>query len=225
MRTMSKITWAIVGVSSVGVLVGVGLLLAGDWLGRRDEAALRAVMPAPVPVTSPAIPPAASTEKASIATINDSIDISDVLAKLQRGASDPANAAAAYQAAQAITVVSDEERVVDRQQILEATHGSPIGLLLSQARLVPHLDGSDSGLRIASKAEGPWGEKVGLEVGDIVTAVNGKPVIDPLQMGAIAKTLLSADEVAVTVHRAGQDVNLQYHMGPPAQAPLGSVNP
>jgi len=225
MRTLSKIVWATVGVGSIGALVGIGLMMAGDWLGRRDEAALRAVIPAPVAVTSPAHLPIPGPATEAIVAVEPPLNVADMLATFQRGVSSPTGATLA-QAAEAITVVSDEERVVDRQQVLEATDGQPFQLVLSQTKFIPHLDGAQSGLRVASVTDSPWAKKAGLEVGDVLTAVNGRPILDPLQMGEIAGELLNASDVAVTVQRAGQEVNLQYHMkGSPAQAPLSSPNP
>lgn len=210
MRTMGNMLWATVGVGAVGVGVGVGLMMAGDWLGRRDEEALRVAVPAPITQSAPEA--GAGSE-----------EVSRALTTLQKDLETPSLEALAL-ASQAVTVVSDQERLVNRQQILEAMQGNPFRLL-SQARLVPHLDGPRSGLRVASVTDSPWMEKVGVEAGDVVTAINGKPVLDPRKMGAIAGDLFSASEVAITIQRAGQEKRLQYHMQPTAQAPISQGSP
>lgn len=221
MRAMSKMMWATVGVGTIGVIAGVGLMFAGDWLGRRDEQALQTAVPAPTRTPRKAAQPAPAPSVVSPTVTPAKPE--GILAEFQRDPTSPTEAAI-EQAAEAITVVSDQERLVDRQQIFKATDGHPFRLL-TQTPLVAYLAGSQSGLRVSSVADSPWAEKLGLEAGDVVTAVNGKPVLDPQQVGEITNELFSAPEVAVTVQRAGQEVHLQYHMGPSAQAPIGVRSP
>jgi len=126
----------------------------------------------------------------------------------------------------AVTVVSEQERVVDRHQLVEATQGHPLQLL-SQIRFVPHREGPVSGLQVAALAAySPWTQKVGLKVDDVVTAINGKPVLDLHQLTAITNDLLNAPNVDLTVQRAGQEVRLQYQMMESSSyVPLGQGNP
>jgi len=221
MRTLSKIIWAMGGVGSVGVLVSLGLMMAGDQLGRRDEAALRVAVPDAVRTPFVGVSPAASPSSSSAQQSSE--DVPHLLSQLQGELEAPAEEVVA-RASQAVTVVSDQERLIDRQQILEATHGNPLQLL-SQTPLVPHLNGSQSGLRIASVADSPWAQKVGVQAGDIVTAINGKPVLDPRQLGEIASEVFGAPHLDVTIQRAGREVTLQYHMEPSAHAPMGQGSP
>ena len=236
MRTMGKMIWATAGVGAFGVIVGVGLMMAGDWLGRRDEAALKtaaSVLPSSISANvapSQIVNVAERTDWApsgDVKTIGDQKMMVEAFTNLNNGTLfyKPTQEVVA-QAANAITVVSDQERLVDRRQIWEATKGgNPFLLVFSQSKLVPHISGAQSGLRVASMADSPWAQKAGLQAGDVLTAVNGKSVLDPRQMGEIAKELISAPEVAITVQRAGQEVSLRYHMGPSAQALRNSGNP
>jgi len=230
MSAVNKIMWTAVGVGTCGVVVGIGLMMTGDWLGRRDEEALKAAAPSQAVVSPAATRTPANAAPSQIASggakMSGGQKMVEALAKLSDGTlfSPPVQEVVA-RAAEAITVVSDQERLVDRQQIFDATKGNPLPLVFSQSKFVPHLEGARSGLRVASLADSPWAKKAGLEAGDVLTSVNGKPILDPRNMGEIAKDLLSASEVAITVQRAGQDVHLQYHMGSVVQALRNSGNP
>lgn len=211
MRAMSKLMWATAGVGTIGVMAGVGLMFAGDWLGRRDERALQLAVTGPLRTLS-------ETAQTMIPLIPE-----QTLAEFQRHMGSPTEPAIA-QAAAAITVVSDQQRVVDRQQIVEATGGNPF-TLLSQTPMVPHLAGSQSGLRIASVADSPWVDKLGMEAGDVVTAINGDAVLDPRKMPNIARALLTAPEIDITLQRTGQEVTLHYSMESAARAPISPGSP
>jgi type II secretory pathway component PulC len=121
------------------------------------------------------------------------------------------------QAAEAITVVSEHERVVHRHQLLDAIQGQ-VPQLLSLGRVLPHLEGMQlTGLRVAWMANSPLTEKAGFEVGDVITAVNGKPILDPRHMREIAQEVFEAPHVDVTIERAGRETTLRYQMEPAVQ--------
>jgi hypothetical protein len=131
----------------------------------------------------------------------------------------------AARASEAVTVVSEQERVVDRQQIIEATEGNPFQLL-TQTPVVPHFQGTQSGFRIASVADSPWTRHLGVQAGDVITAINGKPVLDPRKLSDIASDLFTAANVEVTIQRDGQPLTLHYQMdSSTAQALMGQGSP
>ena len=53
---------------------------------------------------------------------------------------------------------------------------------------------------------------VGLQPGDIVTNVNGIPLNDMSQMGAVFEQLSSANRLDVTVERGGQQTQLSVSL-------------
>lgn len=126
--------------------------------------------------------------------------------------SDPMAQQAAQRAATAVVVVSEQERVVDRDRLHQALQGSLLPLL-AQGRVIPHLEGMKfNGLRVTWLADSPWTQTVGLRVGDVVTAVNGKPLLDPRQMAEIVRDFHEAPTVELTVQRGGRAVSLRYEM-------------
>jgi len=145
-------------------------------------------------------------------------DVTRVLDHLE-GAIEPPTPEALAQASEAITVVSAQDRVINRQQVFEALQDNPFQLL-SQSRFVPHLDGAASGLQVAWVADSPWMKKVGLEVGDVVTTINGKAVLDPRRLPEVAQDLFGASTVNVTILRDGHELTLHYQMESPPAQPL-----
>jgi type II secretory pathway component PulC len=124
--------------------------------------------------------------------------------------------AAITQAAEAITVLSEQERIVDREQVLDTIQGKVPQLLLSLGRVLPHLDaGRLTGFRITRLASSPFAAKLGLQTGDIITTVNGRRILDPRNIEAIFTAILSDPDVEVTLQRAGQPFTLHYQMAPP----------
>lgn len=149
----------------------------------------------------------------SVSTAQLPAEVSDALAALPTYFESPTAETVAL-ASEAVTVVSEQERVIDRTRLFTATEGNPLRLL-SQGRVVPHLEGAQSGLQVTWLADSPWAEKVGVQMGDVVTAVNGKPVFDPLTLGEIATDLFSAPMVDLAIQRDGRDVTLHYQMVDP----------
>lgn len=120
------------------------------------------------------------------------------------------------QAAEAITVVSEQERIVDRDQLLDTIESKVQQLLLSAGRVLPHLDGRGlTGFRITRLNSSPFTAKLGFQVGDVITAVNGRRILDPRNIEDIFTAILSDPNVAVTLQRAGQPLTLHYQMVPP----------
>jgi serine protease Do len=79
--------------------------------------------------------------------------------------------------------------------------GLSVQKLTPESREKHNLD-SKQGLLVASVADGSEAERVGIQAGDLIMAVNGKPVTD----GAALKTLVkqSGARVLLRVERAGQ---------------------
>ena len=67
--------------------------------------------------------------------------------------------------------------------------------------------GVSQGLYVESVVPGGPAANAGLQQGDIITEINGKPATDPTQLQAIAITDRAGDTVSVTYERNGQSTN------------------
>jgi len=130
------------------------------------------------------------------------------LAELQQHAEMPAPEQL-REAAEGITVISEQDRVVDRKKVFEGTDHT----WLMQARFVPELEGTSlSGLRVAALADSPLTQKWGLRAGDVILSINGKPILDPSALRAIQGDFARAQSLDLNVRRNGQEMTLRYQM-------------
>jgi putative serine protease PepD len=67
--------------------------------------------------------------------------------------------------------------------------------------------GVSQGLYVESVVPGGPAANAGLQQGDIITEINGKPATDPTQPQAIAISDRAGDTVSVTYERNGQSTN------------------
>ena len=83
--------------------------------------------------------------------------------------------------------------------------------LLQQAKAVPHKRNSEAvGFRVVNIQSGSVFQDLGIEEGDVIRSVNGKPVRDPKQALQAYQDLKSADKFRVDLLREGQQLTLQY---------------
>ncbi|RMH51980.1 MAG: PDZ domain-containing protein [Zetaproteobacteria bacterium] len=85
--------------------------------------------------------------------------------------------------------------------------------LLSQARILPHFtNGKADGFLVTDIAAGSLYQRLGLQNGDILTGVNGKPVTSMEQAMNMYRQLQTASSVDVTVRRGGSDYVFHYEI-------------
>lgn len=86
-----------------------------------------------------------------------------------------------------------------------------MGALARAARIVPETrDGKSIGFRLFSiKPDGPFG-KIGLQNGDIVSAINGLEMTSPDKALEVYTKLKTANHLSVGVERNGQKVTMDY---------------
>jgi len=83
--------------------------------------------------------------------------------------------------------------------------------LLSQARILPHFtNGRADGFLVTDIAAGSLYQQLGLQNGDILTGVNGKPVTSMDQAMNMYRQLQRAPSVDVSVMRGGQQQSFHY---------------
>ncbi len=85
--------------------------------------------------------------------------------------------------------------------------------LLSQARVLPHFtNGQADGFLVTNIVSGSLYERLGLQNGDILAGVNGKPVTSMEQAMNMYRQLQKAPSVDVTVLRGGQRLTFHYEI-------------
>lgn len=114
------------------------------------------------------------------------------------------------EAAQAIQVISETERRVNRDAAIRAVRGNPLRLIMPARGNLRWEAGRLRGVMVTELDTSPWTEKVGLQVGDVILTVNGKSVTDASKMSEIYRELVSAPTLEVGVERHGQPVMLRY---------------
>jgi general secretion pathway protein C len=104
--------------------------------------------------------------------------------------------------------ISDTEFNISRD-ILNKKLEDP--MLLTEAYAVPHReDGELKGFKILTIKPGSVYESLGVQVGDIVTGVNGEPMNTVAKAQELFVSLRTQDKIAITVTRNGQDVTTTY---------------
>jgi general secretion pathway protein C len=88
-----------------------------------------------------------------------------------------------------------------------------MGALARAARIVPETrDGKSVGFRLFSiKPDGPFG-KIGLQNGDIVSAINGLEMTSPDKALEVYTKLKTANHLSVGLERNGQKVTMDYNI-------------
>ena len=83
----------------------------------------------------------------------------------------------------------------------------------------PNRLGLSSGVQVASVKPGGPAARAGLQVGDVIVAVRGRPVATPAQMIASVEGAVVGEPMAVRINRNGTDLLLRVvpgEMGRPA---------
>ena len=95
---------------------------------------------------------------------------------------------------------------------LDALLGN-MGALSRAARIVPEMkDGKSAGFRLLSiKPDGPFG-KIGLQNGDIISAINGLEMTSPDKALEVYTKLKTANHLSVGLERNGQKITEDYNI-------------
>ncbi len=101
-------------------------------------------------------------------------------------------------------------------EVQHATLDSLLGnmaALSKAARIVPEMkDGKSNGFRLLSiKPDGPFG-KIGLQNGDIISAINGLEMTSPDKALEVYTKLKTANHLSVGLERNGQKVTMDYNI-------------
>jgi len=100
---------------------------------------------------------------------------------------------------------------LDRQDITESLDN--IGDILTQVRVEPFMqDGKAAGLQVSDISPGSIFERMGLEDGDVVQAVNNREIKSPDDVVAFYQGLKSASRLNLLVTRAGRRRVLNYNI-------------
>lgn len=103
-----------------------------------------------------------------------------------------------------------ENRYEVQHSTLDSLLGN-MGALARAARIVPETrDGKSIGFRLFSiKPDGPFG-KIGLQNGDIISAINGLEMTSPDKALEVYTKLKTANHLSVGVERNGQKATMDY---------------
>ena len=78
---------------------------------------------------------------------------------------------------------------------------------------VPDFGFEGTGVRVSGLVPGSAAEKAGIQAGDVLTAIDGKPVANLQAYSDLLKTLTPGQTVKVTVLRAGKELTLEATLG------------
>jgi len=107
--------------------------------------------------------------------------------------------------------LAEDRFEVEPEEVEEALNNP--ASLYTQARILPKVgeDGAFTGIEISSIKPGSVFEQVGIEEGDIITAVGGEPVNDVSQTSGLMNVLTDGDPVDVTVLKpSGETQTMQF---------------
>jgi general secretion pathway protein C len=99
-----------------------------------------------------------------------------------------------------------------QRQTVDSLLGN-MSLLSRSARIVPEIkDGRAAGFRLFSvKPDGPFA-KIGLQNGDVISAINGMEMTSPDNALAVYTKLKSASHLSVGLERNGQKITKEYNI-------------
>jgi general secretion pathway protein C len=99
-----------------------------------------------------------------------------------------------------------------QRQTVDSLLGN-MSLLSRSARIVPEIrDGKAAGFRLFSvRPDGPFG-KIGLQNGDVISAINGLEMTSPDKALEVYTKLKSSSHLSVGLERNGQKINKEYNI-------------
>ena len=97
-----------------------------------------------------------------------------------------------------------------------AGNGIAIGQLKSEIGFIPRVDnGRLSGLVVRSAGTGAAFRQAGLQEGDVVTAIGGRPVTGPNDLDRVSADFAGGGNIPITVERGGQTLPLAITIAAP----------
>jgi type II secretion system protein C len=86
-------------------------------------------------------------------------------------------------------------------------------MLFTQMRAVPHVEnGKTTGFSISEVKAGSVFEQIGMQNGDLVTAIDGQPVTNPMQAMSLMGSVQTRPSIDLTVSRGGSPMNLHLDL-------------
>lgn len=121
-------------------------------------------------------------------------------------------AAAPSDDASGITKLAENKYAIE-QSTIDGAMGN-LEMLASQVRASPHkgADGQVDGYRLSAIRKGSMFEKLGIKNGDVVKAVNGKPLTSTDGAMALYGSLSSEKSFSFDITRRSQDSTLEYEI-------------
>jgi general secretion pathway protein C len=105
--------------------------------------------------------------------------------------------------------LSANRYVVDRSALQDKMRN--MAELFTQIRAVPNIEnGTSNGFRLSEIQPGSIFQQIGLQDGDILTAVSGQPVTDPARAMELFEQLRNRNSVTLNVLRDGTPMQLYY---------------
>lgn len=109
--------------------------------------------------------------------------------------------------------VSDTEFELNRSDLLRYT--KDLSSILMQARVVPARRGGNGeiyGYRLVEMQPGSIYSQLGLQVNDVITGVNGTPVVSPQQAMELYTTLRNSNKIVIQRERGGRSEDVNYRI-------------
>ena len=108
---------------------------------------------------------------------------------------------------------SPTNEVAQAQPEVVQERSNPLGFRVSELSAETRQVTGLNGVRIAELDAGP-GREAGLQVGDVITALNRQEVTSPEQFAAIASSLPESGFVPVRIVRDGQSTTVPLQLSP-----------
>jgi general secretion pathway protein C len=85
--------------------------------------------------------------------------------------------------------------------------------LFAQMRALPHfVNGKTDGFSISNVAAGSVFEQLGLQNGDLLTEIDGKPVTNPMQAMGLMTAVQTASSIDLTIQRGGSPTKVHLDL-------------
>lgn len=97
-----------------------------------------------------------------------------------------------------------------------ASAGVPVGNLRQEVGFIPRIDGGRvSGLVLRSQGTGAVFAQAGLQNGDVLVSIAGRPVTGPDDIDRVAREFANGGNLPISVERGGQTLPLAITIAPP----------
>jgi len=111
-----------------------------------------------------------------------------------------------------VTKTSDHEYTVDRDLVMRYAGDLDAASRLAYVAWSKDESGDTNGFVVRHIRCGTLLDEVGIKNGDVIQAVNGKPVHSILQAFSAWRKVQKKDVVKITINRKGEKVEIKYHI-------------